>query len=53
MISEYVCAPAVLPRLCGGCCWGTLFVYAVRLLFAIVVWVSCTVAVPQDFAALV
>ncbi|QSL99381.1 hypothetical protein [Propionibacterium phage TCUCAP1] len=26
MISECVCAPAVLPRLCGGCRWGTIFV---------------------------
>ena len=30
-IIEYVCAPAVLPRLCGGCRWGTIFVYAVWL----------------------
>uniref|UniRef100_A0AB39CFJ0 Uncharacterized protein n=1 Tax=Cutibacterium phage vB_CacS-HV1 TaxID=3236917 RepID=A0AB39CFJ0_9CAUD len=46
MISEYVCAPAVLPRSCGGCCWGTLFVYAVRLLVVVMVGVSCTVAAP-------
>lgn len=52
MISEYVCVPQQCCHDCVVAAAGAHFLF-MRLLFVVVVGVSCTVAVPQDFPTLV